>query len=72
MCSPGCPGIYYAAQAGFELGVLSASRVLGLKAYAKTTGASILFYYFYFITFHVAQAGFELNVIDNVKINLQS
>jgi hypothetical protein len=36
LCSPGCPGTHFVDQAGLELRnpPASASRVLGLKAYA--------------------------------------
>jgi hypothetical protein len=39
-CSPGCPGTHFVDQAGLELRnpPASASRVLGLKAYATTPG----------------------------------
>ena len=38
--SPGCPGTHFVDQAGLELRnpPASASRVLGLKAYATTPG----------------------------------
>jgi hypothetical protein len=44
LCSPGCPGAHFVDQAGLELRNLpaSASRVLGLKAYA-TTPRELLF-----------------------------
>jgi hypothetical protein len=43
LCSPGCPGTHFVDQAGLELRnpPASASRVLGLKACATTSG----FYY---------------------------
>jgi hypothetical protein len=42
--SPGCPGTHFVDQAGLELRNLpaSASRVLGLKAYATTPGVTFL------------------------------
>jgi hypothetical protein len=44
--SPGCPGAHFVDQAGLELRnpPASASRVLGLKAYATTPGS--LFFFF--------------------------
>jgi hypothetical protein len=38
LCSPGCPGTHFVDQAGLELRnpPASASRVLGLKAWATT------------------------------------
>jgi hypothetical protein len=40
LCSPGCPGTHFVDQAGLKLRNLpaSASRVLGLKAFATTPG----------------------------------
>ena len=40
LCSPDCPGTHFVDQAGLELRNLpaSASRVLGLKAFATTPG----------------------------------
>jgi hypothetical protein len=42
LCSPGCPRTHYVDQAGLELRNLpaSASRVLGLKAYATTSSST--------------------------------
>jgi hypothetical protein len=41
--SPGCPGTHFVDQAGLELRNLpaSASRVLGLKECATTTGSDV-------------------------------
>jgi hypothetical protein len=51
--SPGCLGTHFVDQAGLELRNLpaSASRVLGLKACATTSGLilfSFLFFFFFF------------------------
>ena len=45
LCSPGCPGIHFVDQAGFELRnpPASASQVLGLKVCTTTPG--MLFHY---------------------------
>jgi hypothetical protein len=45
LCSPGCPGTHFVDQAGLQLRNLpaSASRVLGLKAFATMPGSFALF-----------------------------
>jgi hypothetical protein len=47
LCSPGCPGTHFVDQAGLELRnpPASASRVLGLKVCATTSGLIYLFLY---------------------------
>ena len=47
LCSPGCPGTHSVDQAGLELRNLpvSASQVLGLKAYASIAQLYIFFSY---------------------------
>jgi hypothetical protein len=45
LCSPGCPGTHFVDQASLKLRnpPASASRVLGLKAYATTARLNIKF-----------------------------
>jgi hypothetical protein len=51
--SPGCPGTHFVDQAGLELRnpPASASRVLGLKAYATTPGLPFVFVFCFFVLF---------------------
>jgi hypothetical protein len=62
LCGPGCPGTHFVDQAGLELRnpLASASRVLGLKAYATVPSSVLCFIVQHVLLYCTMRLSFEI------------